>query len=403
VGESIVSSSSIHYYRAIVETLRFSDRIRRRAKDARFSFAFVLEQTLGHITHGENLRTLLDGHEGLDISFLPVEFAADGVMARLPLLSNWTIRAGLRARRLIRRESRRRPIDAMFIHTQVAAVFTGRWMRKIPTIVSLDATPAQFDELARFYEHTQPSARVQELSRQANIRCFRRAAHLVVWADWTRIGLVRDYGVPEEKITVIAPGVQIGLWQRGDAYEHHDARPVRILFVGADLVRKGGNLLLQSVHILRTDSSTAEFEVHLVTRSPVGEQPGVIVHSALRPNSPELIALYHSSDIFCLPTLGDCLPMVLSEAAVGGMALVSTDVGAIREIVRDDDTGLLIPPDDLPALTNALQRLINDAPLRARLGKNAEAMARKDFDAKINAERIVDLLRQVAVSSSGPS
>ena len=72
------------------------------------------------------------------------------------------------------------------------------------------------------------------------------------------------------------------------------------------------------------------------------------------PNSPELIELYHGADVFCLPTLGDCLPMVLSEAGAVGLPLVSTDVGAISEIVRDGETGLLVPVGDADALAAAL-------------------------------------------------
>ncbi len=80
----------------------------------------------------------------------------------------------------------------------------------------------------------------------------------------------------------------------------------------------------------------------------------------MQPNSPELIDLYHRSDVFCLPTMGDCLPMVLSEAGAAGLPLVSTAVGAISEIVRDGDTGYLVTPGDVPTLTGRLRDLVVD-------------------------------------------
>ncbi len=83
--------------------------------------------------------------------------------------------------------------------------------------------------------------------------------------------------------------------------------------------------------------------------------------------------------------MGDCLPMVLSEAGAAGMALVSTDVGAIREIVRDGETGILIPPGDLDALVDALRRLIGDAGKCRRMGAAAAALVRSKFDALHNA------------------
>ena len=117
-------------------------------------------------------------------------------------------------------------------------------------------------------------------------------------------------------------------------------------------------MLLEAVRRLR-DAGVA-IELDLVTRDEVPDQEGVRVHHGLTPNSPPLIELYHRADVFCLPTMGDCLPMVLSEAGAVGLPLVSTDVGAISEIVRDGETGLLVPVDDVGALAAALRRLADD-------------------------------------------
>ena len=140
--------------------------------------------------------------------------------------------------------------------------------------------------------------------------------------------------------------------------------------------------------------------MHVVTRSDVAEEPGLHVYRDLGPNDPRLIELYHECDVFCLPTMGDCLPMVLSEAGAAGMALVSTDVGAIREIVRDGETGILIPPGDLDALVDALRRLIGDAGKCRRMGAAAAALVRSKFDALHNARQIVDLLRSVSTNDA---
>ena len=83
--------------------------------------------------------------------------------------------------------------------------------------------------------------------------------------------------------------------------------------------------------------------------------------------------------------MGDCLPMVLSEAGAVGLPLVSTDVGAIGEIVRDGETGLLVPVDDAGALAAALHRLADDPDARRRMGEAARQLVREQFDAGANA------------------
>ncbi len=121
------------------------------------------------------------------------------------------------------------------------------------------------------------------------------------------------------------------------------------------------------------------------------------VHHGLVANSPELVALYHRSDLFCLPTRGDCLPMVLSEAGAAGLPSVATAVAGIPEIVRDGETGLVVPVDDVEALTKALRTLVESPDLRGRLGTAAQELVTASFDADKNAERLVELLLAEAV------
>jgi glycosyltransferase involved in cell wall biosynthesis len=178
---------------------------------------------------------------------------------------------------------------------------------------------------------------------------------------------------------------------------------VRVLFVGGDLERKGGALLLRAFARLRDEigavPASPAVELHVVTRAAVPAAPGVTVHSGLGPNSAELIALYLRSDVFCLPTRGDCLPMVLSEAGAAGLPLVSTAVAGIPEFVRDGETGLIIPVDDEDALLRALASLVESPALRRRLGDAARNLVSLRYDAYKNVGTLVEML--VAMSTPG--
>jgi len=346
---------------------------------------------LGHVTHGANLERLVAAYDRPAAVFLRIPFDQHPRCAIIPGFGNWTIRAGIRARRAIRRQYRAHGIDVMFIHTQVPALLARTWMKRIATVVSLDATPLQIDEMSEQYDHRTSSPRVERWKFEINRRCFLRAHELIAWSDWTRDSLVRDYGIRPERVTVIAPGVDFSQW--GERLDRDVAdQPVRVLFVGGGLERKGGLLLLEAARRLRADPSVPEFEVHLVTGTAVPDEPGVVIHNTMTPNSAALVELYQTCDIFCLPTLGDCLPLVLAEAAACSMALVATNVGAISEIVRNGDTGILIEPGDLDSLEVALRRLLVDPVERRRLGAAAHDLARKEHDASVNAGRIVDLL-----------
>jgi glycosyltransferase involved in cell wall biosynthesis len=365
----------------------------------------VIEQALGHITHTRNLQRLLPEVPDIEPRFLLVPFDVSDRASHIPGWSNWTVRAGLRGRQLLRRAWRRdgRP-DVMFVHTQVPAILLGGYLSKVPTIVSLDATPVQYDELGEFYAHARGPGWLEDLKYRANVRCFERAAHLVTWSQWAKDGLVADYRVRADDVTVISPGVDTALWKRAEPRTTGpDGHPVQLLFVGGDLRRKGGDVLIDAFRHLRDDPATPPVELHLVTPQEVAPERGVVVHRGLAANSPELIAQYHEADVFCLPTRGDCLPMVLAEAAAASLPLVSTSVGAIHEIVRPGETGQLVPPGDVDALVAALGPLISDTAHRRNLGERARRLAEDEHDAGANAARLAGLLRLVARQRSGTS
>jgi glycosyltransferase involved in cell wall biosynthesis len=198
-------------------------------------------------------------------------------------------------------------------------------------------------------------------------------------------------------VTVISPGVDTALWRRAEPRRTRGKDdPVELLFVGGDLRRKGGDLLIDAFRRLRDDPAVPPVELHLVTPEEVATEPGLVVHRGLAANSPELIARYHQADVFCLPTRGDCLPMVLAEAAAASLPLVSTNTGAIHEIVRPGETGYLVSPGDVKVLVAALISLVSDAELRRALGDRAGRLAEAEHDAGTNAARIAELLRSVA-------
>lgn len=360
-----------------------------------YQFGFIIEQALGHVTHGQNLRALASQDPAVQTHWALPEFPVTGLAARIPLYkSNWTARAGLRSRRLLRQMAGQTRLDALFWHTQVTAVLNPDWLRHIPSVISLDATPLQYDELGEFYAHAAGPAWLERWKWRLNRNAFRAARHIVAWTDWTKEGLARDYEVPPDKISVIPPGVTVADWRRPvNRPAPPAAAPVKILFVGGDLARKGGLLLLEAFRALRQRHAV---ELHLVTRDAVPAAPGLFVYNNMQPNSAPLKQLYFDSDIFCLPTFGDCLPMVLSEAGAAGLTAVSTRVAGIPEIVADGETGLLIPTGDTAALTQALETLILDEALRRRMGATAVARITAQFDAAQNAARLLELLKQVA-------
>jgi glycosyltransferase involved in cell wall biosynthesis len=357
----------------------------------RARFVFVLEQTLGHVAHTANLERALAGTDWVDGTVVKLPFEPAGTLDRLPGLRNWSLRASLMARAALRRRRREGPLDAAFVHTQVASLLSVGVMRAVPTVVSLDATPVNFDAVGAAYGHRRGRALVETAKASVNRRAYLAAAALVTWSRLAADSLTADYGVPAARVRVIPPGVDLERFRPLD-----EPRPeglVRVLFVGGDFARKGGLELLAAMQGL------PEAELDVVTGSEVGPVPAGVrcrVHRGLRPADPELLALYRRADVFALPTRGDCLPQVLAEAAACGLPLVSTATGAIREVVRDGENGFLVPVGSVPDLRAALRRLVERPELRRAMGQASLETARREHDALANHRRIFELMAEVA-------
>lgn len=363
--------------------------------------AFVMEQTLGHVTHHLNLALAVQRQSALRVSWIPVPFPTVGLERLVPgYATNWSIRASLRARWRLAQVLRERRHDALFFHTQVTSLFSVGLMRRVPTVVSLDATPMNLDSVGAAYGHT-PAAGgwVDDRKYEMNREAFAAARALVTWSEWARDSLARDYGVDPAKVLVLAPGAAEPFFTIGD--ERPRARlgdgPVRLLFVGGDFERKGGPELLEAVRAMRTRRA---YELHIVTRAPVPAAPGVIVHRDIRPNTAELYRLFRAADAFVLPSRGECLSVVLMEAAAAGLPIVATDVGALREAARHNVNALVIAPGDAAGLRGALEAIVDEDALRARLGAGGRGLARAKFDAAANDQAIIDLVTRVARPSA---
>jgi glycosyltransferase involved in cell wall biosynthesis len=284
--------------------------------------------------------------------------------------------------------------DVVFWNTQKPACLCLDLLRKCPSVISLDVTPKQYDgEIGLQYGH-RPDVLgpVVAAKHWLNRRVFQLAHRLLPWSDWTRNSLIEDYGVAPEQIEVLSPGADLSRFYPPDHRSPALDGKIRLLFVGGDFQRKGGDTLLQW---FRTSPTARECVLHIVTRAEITGGDGVFVHQ-LSQDDERLPALYREADIFVMPTRAECFGIVFTEALASGLPVVSCDVGGVSEVVRDRETGLLVPAGEVEALDRALSQLIKDPALRDRLGRRGRALAEERFDSRKNAFRVAEILRKVA-------
>ena len=183
---------------------------------------------------------------------------------------------------------------------------------------------------------------------------------------------------------------------------------MRILSVGGLNPKKGFRVLIDAVDRLQAEGRSAELTI-------VGEGPeraavearigqlgldgavklaGAVTEEHVRP-------FYEQADVFALACrrtdAGDMdgVPVVLMEAMATGVPCVSTRLSGIPELIRDDEEGLLVPPDDSEALAQAIWRLAKDRPLRGRVRDAARVKIESEFNVTESARTMKKLFHQV--------
>ena len=229
------------------------------------------------------------------------------------------------------------------------------------------------------------------------------AAKVIVTSHSTRGTLIAQFGVPPEKIMVAEPGTDPAPRAIGSG-----GAGLNLLAVGSIVQRKGYDLLIEALAPLKD----LDWRLHIVgaqDRAPSCVQAlrAQIAEAGLDErvtllggaSDDELGALYHSADLFVSSSRYEGYGMVLTEALARGLPIIASTGGAAADTLPDG-AGLKIPPDDAPALRQALRRAMGDSALRAQLALAASAAA-LNLPTWNDAARIVaQTLRAVADGDS---
>ena len=116
----------------------------------------------------------------------------------------------------------------------------------------------------------------------------------------------------------------------------------------------------------------------------------------------ELPRLYHAFDLFVQASNSEGLPNVLLEASAAALPMVATAAGGSDEVVHDGQTGLLVPIDDLDALTSAIHRAITDSDLRRVIGAAARELIEREYGMERFVHEYADLYRQQLSAKRAP-
>ena len=182
-----------------------------------------------------------------------------------------------------------------------------------------------------------------------------------------------------------------------------DGDPVTILFLGQVGKRKGVPQLVDALERIAdtpgwTGIIAGDGEIER-TRSEL-EQRGLSARVTLTGwvDTVTVDQLLGQADILVLPSFDENLPMSVIEGMGHALAVVATPVGAVPDIIKDGETGLLVPAGDVESLARALARLVKDPVLRRHLGTQARTFHRAHLNIDTYLPRLLSIWRLAAAA-----
>ena len=251
------------------------------------------------------------------------------------------------------------------------------------------ATRARRLALRRWYAFTRMQGRVA-----------RRLRRLITVSGAAKTGIVEEFKVPADRVAVVPNGVDAERFRPLAAARRI---PGRILATAsADMPMKGLRPLLEAVARVR---ATRPAELVVVGKpkangsissllDDLGLRDSVQFHNGICAD--DLVRLYAEAEVAVVPSLYEGFSLPAVEAMACAVPLVTTTGGALPEVVgRDGDAALLVPPGDSGALAAAINRVLEDASLGARLGSAGRRRVLEKFSWRRTAELTVDQYRAV--------
>jgi glycosyltransferase involved in cell wall biosynthesis len=235
---------------------------------------------------------------------------------------------------------------------------------------------------------------------------MRQSDHTVMVSRATRRQFATALDVDESLFTVVPNGIApaTGDPTRVRAEFGIDEQDCVLLAVGTLERHKGHQVLLEALSRLESAALPTRWKL-IVAGGRGGDQHQPIldyirekgwgdrVHVVLNRNDvADLLAL---ADVFVMPSLWEGLPMALLEAMLAGKAIIASATAGIPEAIVSGRDGILVPPTDVAALSDALRLLLTEPARRAVLADAAAERAKRDFTVGVMAEKYQALYTSV--------
>jgi len=259
-------------------------------------------------------------------------------------------------------------IDIIFQIGCLSSPYIGHILK--PYYVYIDSTMRMAE---REYPIWAPFDSIKErdswISLEKNV--YRNAKRVFTMSEYTKNVLTRDYGINESRVKTVYAG--LNRYEVPEFDKKYDKRI--ILFVGRNFERKGGFTILRALKEVK--KQIKDVTLIIVGCKPEVDAPSVIVKSFVKRG--ELLSLYRDASVFVMPSMYEPFGLAFLEAMAHKMPCIGSTKNAMPEIIKENETGFLIPPGDYKALVDRVVFLFRNEDVMKKMGRKGWSRVKEMF------------------------
>ncbi len=282
----------------------------------------------------------------------------------------------------LQKDLEKRPVDVLFV--SASSQLIAYLETDIPIIYMTDAT---FQQLQGYYPYFSNLAAYNitqgiELDKKA----FIKTSHCMLASEWNKNSVINDYGIDAQKISVVPCGANMDMIPASTELSMDASGQCRLLFLAVEWNRKGGDIALETYHILKEKGLNPQ--LHIIGCVPphdLSSEENIMVIPFLDKNNTEdfqqLHKIFLQTDFLLLPTRAECAGVVFSEASAYGIPSVTTETGGVRTYVQDAVNGYALPINaGADAYAQKIEQLVSDPQAMLSL----KLSSRKYYEERLN-------------------
>lgn len=218
---------------------------------------------------------------------------------------------------------------------------------------------------------------------------LKQAECIFTMGKWLENHLIEYSGLPRDKVKAVGGGINLDVTKINPEPKKNN----KILFVGRDFIRKGGDLVVDAFLILN-EKYLKNAELYIIGSNPSINTTNSNIYIIGDIPSERLSEYFNKCDIFCMPSRFEAYGLVFIEALVYGLPCIGRNAYEMKEFIKDGENGYLIENDNAEILALKMYELLNNTEIKENVISRREEYI-KEYSWDNVANKIINKIKEI--------